>query len=147
MAHARTQHPNARLTPRHRRNMVACVIDHGWTIEQTAERFQVDPKTVRKWRDRFLAEGDAGLDDRSSRPHRCPNRTSRSLRRRVIRLRRKNRWGADHIAHELNMAASRSSRSCAQKASAGSIVAIGPPTLNPWSAINATSQANSCTSM
>jgi hypothetical protein len=33
------------LTPRHRRNMVACVIDHGWAIEQIAERFQVDPKT------------------------------------------------------------------------------------------------------
>ena len=30
----------------------------GWTIEATAERFQVDAKTVRKWRDRFLAEGD-----------------------------------------------------------------------------------------
>ena len=55
--------------------MVACVIDEGWTIEATAERFQVDAKTVRKWRDRFLAEGDAGLQDRSSRPHRSPNRT------------------------------------------------------------------------
>ena len=43
--------------------MVACVLDRGWTIEATAERFQVDAKTVRKWRDRFLAEGD----DRSAR--------------------------------------------------------------------------------
>jgi transposase-like protein len=36
--------------------MVVCVLDQRWTIEQTAERFQVDPKTMRKWRDRFLAE-------------------------------------------------------------------------------------------
>lgn len=106
MSHARTQHPNARLTPRHRRNMVDCVLVHGWTIEQTAQRFQVDPKTVRKWRDRFLAEGQAGLQDRSSRPHRSPNRTPRAQRRRVVRLRERCRWGADHIGYELAMAPS-----------------------------------------
>src|SRR5829696_421841 len=50
--------------------MVACVLDEHWTIEATADRFQVDAKTVREWRDRFLAEGDDGLQDRSSRPHR-----------------------------------------------------------------------------
>ena len=38
--------------------MVACVLEQHWTIEATAERFQVDAKTVRKWRDRYLAEGD-----------------------------------------------------------------------------------------
>jgi transposase InsO family protein len=86
--------------------MVDCVIERGWTIEQTAERFQVDPKTVRKWRDRFAAEGQAGLQDRSSRPHRSPNRTPRAQRRRVIRLRKRCRWGADHIGHELDMAPS-----------------------------------------
>ena len=31
--------------------MVRCVVDGGWAIEATAERFQVDAKTVRKWRD------------------------------------------------------------------------------------------------
>lgn len=86
--------------------MVACVLDQGWTIVTTAERFQVDAKTVRKWRDRFLAEGVEGLEDRSSRPHRSPNRTSRRLRRRVIHLRLKRRWGADHIAHKVGLAAS-----------------------------------------
>jgi transposase InsO family protein len=86
--------------------MVRCVLDRGWTIEATAERFQVDAKTVRKWRDRFLAEGYGGLCDRSSRPHRSPNRTPMSARREVIRLRRKRRWGADHIAHEVGLAAS-----------------------------------------
>jgi transposase InsO family protein len=86
--------------------MVDCVLKHGWTIEATAERFQVDAKTVRKWRDRFLAEGDAGLQDRSSRPHHSPKRTSRARCREVIRLRKKHRWGADHIAHETGLAAS-----------------------------------------
>jgi transposase InsO family protein len=106
MSHARRQHPNAPLTPVGRRRMVGCVVERGWTVETTAERFQVDAKTVRKWRDRFLTEGEAGLDDRSSRPHRSPNRTPRQLRRRVIRLRRERRWGADHIGFEVGLAAS-----------------------------------------
>lgn len=106
MSHARTQHPNARLTPRHRLNMARCVIDQGWSIEATAERFQVDAKTVRKWRDRYQAEGKKGLDDRSSRPHTSPNQTPPAKRRQVVQLRKKNRWGADHIAQELGMAAS-----------------------------------------
>lgn len=106
MTHARTQHPNAVLTPNGRRRMVACVLDKGWTIEATAQRFQIDAKTVRKWRDRFVAEGAAGLRDRSSRPHRSPNETSPRRRREVIRLRKKRRWGADHIAFETGLAAS-----------------------------------------
>src|SRR4051794_17777876 len=104
--HARTQHPNAVLTPTGRERMVACVVDHGWTIEQTAERFQVDAKTVRKWRDRFLAEGLDGLLDRSSRPHHCPNRTPDPQRARIVELRCERRWGADHIAAETGVAAS-----------------------------------------
>ena len=86
--------------------MVARVLDDGWTIEATAEKFQVDAKTVRKWRDRFVAEGDAGLFDRSSRPHHSPNRTRRAMRRRVVHMRKKRRWGADHIAHEVGLSSS-----------------------------------------
>ena len=94
MAHGRSQHPNAPLTPEGRRRMVECVLVKRWTIEATAERFQVDAKTVRKWRDRFIAEGETGRCDRSSRPHRLPNRTPRPIRRQVIRLRKKRRKGA-----------------------------------------------------
>jgi transposase InsO family protein len=92
--------------------MVACVVDHGWTIEATADRFQVDAKTVRKWRDRYLSEGAPGLMDRSSRPHRSPNATPPRMVRRVLHLRRKQRWGADHIAHEVGLAASTVQRIC-----------------------------------
>ena len=106
MSNGRPQHPNAPLTVEGRCRMVRCVLDRGWTVEAAAERFQVDAKTVRKWRDRYLAEGEAGLEDRSSRPHRSPNRTPRSIRRRVIHLRRERRWGADHIGFEVGLAAS-----------------------------------------
>jgi transposase len=104
--HARSQHPNAVLTPKHRRRMVDCVLERGWTSEMTAERFQVDAKTVRKMERPVPREGEAGLLDRSSRPRRCPNRTSRSLRRWVIELRRERRWGSDRIAFEVGLAAS-----------------------------------------
>ncbi len=106
MSHARTQHPNAVLTPEGRRRMVSVVLEDRWTIEATAERFQVDAKTVRKWRDRFLAEGPDGLKDRSSRPHHSPNRTPVDVRDRVIGLRRSRRWGADRIGFEVGLSSS-----------------------------------------
>jgi transposase len=86
--------------------MVDCVVVERWTIEATADRFQVDPKTVRKWRDRFLAEGEPGLQDRSSRPKRSPNRTPLRVRRQVTQLRKMRRWGADRIAHRVGLAPS-----------------------------------------
>ena len=91
MTHRRSQHSNAVLTPAMRRRMVDCVLERRWTVEATAERFQVDAKTVRKWRDRFLAEGEGGLQDRSSRPKRSPNRTPFTKRRLVLQLRREHR--------------------------------------------------------
>ena len=100
------QHPNAPLTPEGRRRMVDCVVVEGWSVTAAAGRFQVDAKTVRKWRDRFVVEGPSGLVDRSSRPHRSPNRTPRPIRGEVIRLRRKRRWGADRIAHRVGLAPS-----------------------------------------
>jgi len=106
MVNARTQHPNASLTPRGRRKMVQLVIDAGWSIEAAADRFQVDAKTVRKWRDRFLTEGLDGLFDRSSRPAHSPNATSPVDCEHIVELRRQHRWGADHIAHETGIAAS-----------------------------------------
>jgi len=41
--------------------MVSSVTDRGWTVEATAERFQIDAKTAREWRDRSLVEGDEGF--------------------------------------------------------------------------------------
>jgi transposase len=77
--------------------MAVLVVEGGWSVAATAERFQVDPKTVRKWVARSRAEGEPGLEDSSSRPHRSPNRTPRRLRRRVCLLRRRRRWGPARI--------------------------------------------------
>ncbi len=65
-AASRQQHPIAPLAPRGPRRMVTGVLDQKWTIEATAQRFQIDAKTVRMWRDRFLADGNKGFANRSA---------------------------------------------------------------------------------
>ena len=62
-------HKNSRLTPRGRERIVRQV-ESGQTPEAVAEAAGVCPRTVRKWVDRYRREGLAGLQDRSSRPHR-----------------------------------------------------------------------------
>ena len=106
MSKATVQHPNASLTPRGRLRMVKLVTDQGWSAAAAAERFQVDPKTVRKWRDRFLAEGPDGLRDRSSRPRRSPARTPEETAGEVRRLRVGYRWGPARIGYQVGLAAS-----------------------------------------
>jgi transposase InsO family protein len=106
VAQAKSQHPNAVLTPTGRLRMVRCLVEQQWTIEAAAERFQIDAKTVRKWRDRYLAEGSPGLSDRSSRPRSSPRATEPTRCRQVLELRRRHRWGAAHLAHEVDLAPS-----------------------------------------
>ena len=69
-------HKNARTTP-HSRMLMIERLRNGWMVIKVAQALGVDPGTVRKWRDRFAAEGEAGLADRSSRPHRSPDRLSK----------------------------------------------------------------------
>ena len=46
----RLQHPNARLTPRGRAEMVELMVVHGWSAAAAAERFNVSVKTFRSVR-------------------------------------------------------------------------------------------------
>jgi transposase InsO family protein len=59
-------------------------------------------RTVRKWVSRFDREGRAGLQDRSSRPKRSPQRTSPADEQRVLALRRERLVGRA-IAEQLGM--------------------------------------------
>jgi putative transposase len=43
---------------------------HNFT--ETARRWGTSRHLVRKWVRRYQAQGEAGLQDRSRRPHRCP---------------------------------------------------------------------------
>jgi len=90
-------HHNARLTPLGRERMVRAILEGGQTPQAAARAAGVCPRTVRKWLDRFRAEGRAGLADRSSRPKRLRQPTSPAVVDRVIALRRQRLPGR-HIA-------------------------------------------------
>jgi transposase InsO family protein len=90
-------HKNARLTPRSRAELVRRVLIERQTPKAAATAFGVCVKTVRKWVERFLAEGEAGLMDRSSRPHRLRQPTLQAVVEEIERLRRQ-RWTGKQIA-------------------------------------------------
>src|SRR6185437_8874234 len=89
-------HKNARLTPRGRERIVRQV-EGGQTPEGVAQAAGVSPRTVRKWVDRYRREGLAGLQDRSSRPHRLRKPTPQAVIEEIERLRRQ-RWTGKQIA-------------------------------------------------
>ena len=85
-------HQNARTT-RHSRMLMIERLQGGWTVPAVAAALGVDPKTVRKWRDRYAAEGAAGLRDRSSRPHHSPTRLDAGVAAEIEALRRQRLSG------------------------------------------------------
>src|SRR5213592_1499592 len=98
-------HANAPLGPKGRELMVLRVLEQGWSLAQAAAAAGVSEHTCRKWRDRYLAEGKAGLLDRSSAPRSIPHRTPDELVEVIVLLRRLRMTGAE-IAFCLAMALS-----------------------------------------
>jgi transposase InsO family protein len=101
-------HKNARQTPRGREHIVLQVLS-GQTPEAAARAAGVCPRTVRKWLKRYLAEGRAGLNDRSSRPHRLYRPTPQPTVERICALRRQ-RWTGKQIAAEVGVSPATVSR-------------------------------------
>jgi transposase InsO family protein len=99
-------HANAALTPRARLRLARLVVESGWTYAAAAKMFMVAPRTARKWADRFRAEGQAGMADRSSRPHVSPTKTAPALMRRIVDLRWRHRLGPVQIGGRLGVPAS-----------------------------------------
>ena len=99
-------HANAALTVRARLRLARLVVEGGWSPARAADRYDVSWRTAKKWADRYRADGEARLHDRSSRPHRQPHRTPTPLVRKILHLRRKRRLGPVPIAEQLGLAAS-----------------------------------------
>jgi transposase InsO family protein len=104
MSHA--THANAALTPRARLRLARLVVDHGWPPARAAERYDVSWRTAAKWAARYRGEGQAGMNDRSSRPHSQPHRTPQPMVRKIVHLRWKQRLGPVEIGDRLGMPAS-----------------------------------------
>lgn len=95
-------HANARTNLFARRLMVERVAA-GWPAAHVAEQLGVSRATVHKWVRRHAQGGDAALEDRSSRPHRMPARTSHKLEKRVLAARQRRKRGAVVLAAELGL--------------------------------------------
>jgi len=98
-------HRNARLGLAGRRALVADV-ESGCSCREAASRRGVSPTTACKWWRRW-SEADVDgrlrltcLEDRSSRPHRCPRLLQPSEQQRICAVRRRSGWGPRLIAGE-----------------------------------------------
>lgn len=95
-------HANAKLTPRGRRLLVGRIAS-GRPIAHVAAEMGVARQTASRWWRRWLAEGVAGLEDRSSRPRRSPRRLAIGRERAVERLRRREKLGPARIGARLGL--------------------------------------------
>jgi transposase InsO family protein len=98
-------HRDARLTMHARRLLVERFVA-GWPAARIAEQLGISRATVYKWVHRYQAEGEAGLLDRSSRPHHSPTRTPAEVEHRILALRRASHRGPVFLAGQLGVPAS-----------------------------------------
>ena len=99
-------HANAALAPVQRLRIARLIVDEGWPVAHAALFFHVSWPTAKRWADRYAAMGREGVQDRSSRPHGSPNRTSPNLVRKIVHLRWKKRLGPVAIGAKVGMPAS-----------------------------------------
>lgn len=102
-------HKHARLSPRGRALLVQRVTEHGLRVEEAAQAAGVSVRTAYKWMKRFREEGPAGLQDRSSRPHRCPHATPATTIAQLV-ARRQARQTYRQIAQDLDIPPSTTAR-------------------------------------
>jgi len=102
-------HRNARTTF-HGRLLIVDRHRAGWPQAHIAAAMGISRKCVRTWLARHAAEGEAGLRDRSSRPHSSPRRTAAEVEARIVELRRRERRGPVWLGAELGIAARTVSR-------------------------------------
>jgi transposase InsO family protein len=98
-------HANARTCPKSRGLLVARIESGAWSLTAAAEAAGVSERTAYRWLKRWREEGEQGLLDRSSRPHRSPTKLAARTVAVIERLRRL-RMTAAQIAEVLGLAIS-----------------------------------------
>jgi transposase len=102
-------HRNARLTV-HGRKLLVDRVSSGRPVAHVAKEVGVSRQCAHRWVARYAAEGEAGLQDRSSRPQHHSRRTSPAVEAAVVAARRQHRRGSDWLAAELGVPARTVSR-------------------------------------
>ena len=98
-------HRNAPLTSEGRLRLCR-LIEAGYTVASSAESMRISRQTAHKWWRRYQEAGVPGLQDRSSRPRRCPTKTPAKVERRVVELRRRHQVSAARLADRAGVPAS-----------------------------------------
>jgi transposase InsO family protein len=98
-------HRNAKLTF-HGRLLIVQRLAQGHTQASLAAAMGISRSTVAKWAKRHREEGIAGLEDRSSKPGRCPHALPQEVTATIVRLRRELGCGPHRIAWQLGLAVS-----------------------------------------
>jgi transposase InsO family protein len=96
-------HRKAKLTPFGRLLLVQRVEVQGWPAVRVAESLGVSRATAYKWVRRYRELGAVGLEDRSSRPRRCPSALPQDQVDRILVARRELRYGPHRLAFALGM--------------------------------------------
>jgi len=97
-----------------RKEFVSLVMRNG-NISELCRRFNISRKTGYKWLGRYLANGEAGLLNRSRRPEHSPRKVTSEIEEAVVTLRREHpAWGGRKIRtylfeHRFNQAPAASS--------------------------------------
>ena len=88
-----------------RLRMVKDAIVYG--IKPTARAFDTTAKTVRKWLERYRQERLAGLNELPRIPLHCPHKSSSTLERKIVNLRKQFPFkGAKRLKREHNLSCS-----------------------------------------
>ena len=98
-------HANSPLTVRGRMMLVERIAA-GRPIAHVAAEMGVSRKTASKWWRRFCDEGAPGLEDRSSRPLRCPHHTPARVEKKILVLRQRRKLGPARISSIVGVPAS-----------------------------------------
>jgi transposase InsO family protein len=83
--------------------LVRRIREEGLPVAHVAAAMGVSRQCAHRWLARFDAEGDAGMFDRSSRPHRFPAQTRPEVEAAVVAARLERRVGPDVLGPELGV--------------------------------------------
>ena len=86
-------HSKARLNINGRRLLVERIRVEGWKVAHAAKAMGISRQCAHHWLKRYDQHGEAGLHDRSSRPHTMPRRTNPQTEARVLAHRAEHRQG------------------------------------------------------
>lgn len=90
-------HRRAKLTLLGRRLLVDRILIDGMAVAHVADMAGVSRQTAWKWLRRFEAEGEAGLEDRTSRPRRSPRALSGEQVEAILAARHAHRFGPHRL--------------------------------------------------